>query len=132
MYIPDIPTIAFTEAWCFHCHATSSRSVIPASAVKQAWNYKGLFIQSSARLCPHHLDGNLLKKDVLDSLQATRHGIYMTPEEVSRWMLTSTRDDGTRPRIDFGDNSLSEKEMDYLIPGGSFEWTRFSLAVIQC
>lgn len=101
------------------CHSTSNRRVIPAEAIMQIWNEKGIFVQKGSRICGDHLDGNLLVQNILENIVPTRLGIHMTPEEVSRWMKSSVRQTVTRPpRLNFTDRDVSDEEYEYLIPGG--------------
>ena len=120
IFIPDIPTSAFSESWCLVCHSSQKRRVVPTAAVNQAWNIKKIFIHKSARVCPEHLENNLFKEEILNGLVPTQLGVYMTPEEMSRWMRSSTKGEFMlQPRLDFSSGSITEEDLEYLIPGGN-------------
>jgi hypothetical protein len=114
--LPNILSVASSQKACFLCKNSSGRKRIPKAALSQVWIEKNILIPHENRCCGSHLVGKEFSDEAMDQITATTHGILMTDEELSRWildlsLLCKTKQE-KRKRFDFND-SKNIKDEDY-------------------
>jgi hypothetical protein len=118
--LPNIMSVASSQKACFLCKNKDGRKRIPKVALSQVWIEKNILIPHENRCCASHLAGKQFTDGSMDEIVATRRGVLMTDEQLSRWILDLSelckKNKEQRKRFDFeAPNNVKDDDYHLLL-----------------